>query len=129
MGRLTSTAQQQHLNVDLRPAGVTVPLSSRDVSLARLISAAARDLDILTDPTAVQLINITLDALVGTDVLPFWRALLGYRQIGDDYLGDPLPDTLVLVDDLDAGAIRDPGRDDLMKHYGSAPKMPSAVLR
>jgi 4a-hydroxytetrahydrobiopterin dehydratase len=22
-------------------------------------------------------------------VLPFWRALLGYRQIGDDYLFDP----------------------------------------
>lgn len=89
IGRLASEAQQQYLNVDLRHAGVTVFLSSRDVVLARRISAAARELGLPADPTAVQLINVTLDALVGADVLPFWRALLGYRQIGDDYLADP----------------------------------------
>src|SRR4051794_15844488 len=27
---------------------------------------------------------------VGADVLPFWRVVLGYGQIGDDYLFDPL---------------------------------------
>jgi hypothetical protein len=64
-------------------------LSRRDVSLARRISAVARARGIPADPTAVQLINITIDALVRSDVLPFWRALLGYRQIGDDYLADP----------------------------------------
>jgi 4a-hydroxytetrahydrobiopterin dehydratase len=89
IGRLTGGAEQQYLAVDLRPAGVTVTLSRRDVALARRISGAAAALDILADPTAVQLINVTLDALVGADVLPFWRALLGYRQIGDDYLADP----------------------------------------
>jgi 4a-hydroxytetrahydrobiopterin dehydratase len=89
MGRLASGTQQQYLNVDLRPVGVTVTLSARDVALARRISAAAKNLDIPADPTAVQLINVTLDALVGADVLPFWRALLGYRQIDDDYLADP----------------------------------------
>jgi 4a-hydroxytetrahydrobiopterin dehydratase len=89
VGRLASDGEQQYLNVDLRHAGVTVSLSSRDVALARRISAAAKEMDIPADPTAVQLINITLDALVGADVLPFWRALLGYRQIGNDYLADP----------------------------------------
>ena len=61
----------------------------RDVALARRISAAAEELGIPADPTAVQLVTVTLDALVGAEVLPFWRALLGYRQIGDDYLADP----------------------------------------
>ena len=43
----------------------------------------------MADPAAVPLVNVTIDALAIAEVLPFWRALLGYRQIGDDYLGDP----------------------------------------
>jgi 4a-hydroxytetrahydrobiopterin dehydratase len=89
IGRLVDRDEQEHLNLDLRHAGVTVSLSRRDISLARRISAAARALGIPADPTAVQLINVTLDAAVASDVLPFWQALLGYRQIGDDYLADP----------------------------------------
>jgi 4a-hydroxytetrahydrobiopterin dehydratase len=89
IGRIAAGVEQQYLNVDLRYAGVTVTLMLRDIALARRISAAAKELDIPADPTAVQLVNVTLDALVGADVLPFWRALLGYRQIGDDYLSDP----------------------------------------
>jgi 4a-hydroxytetrahydrobiopterin dehydratase len=89
IGRLTDDTEQQYLNVDLRPAAVTVSLSRRDAGLARRISAAAEALGIPADPAAVQLINVTLDALVGADVLPFWRAVLGYRRIGDDYLADP----------------------------------------
>ena len=90
IGRLANGDEQQYLNVDLRSAGVTVSLGRRDIALAQRISAAAKELDIPADPTAVQVVNVTLDALVGADVLPFWRALLGYRQIGDSYLSDPL---------------------------------------
>ena len=89
IGRLADEAEQRYLDVDLGHAGVTVTLSRRDPALARRISAAARERDIPADPAAVQLVNITLDALVGAAVLPFWRALLGYRQIGEDYLADP----------------------------------------
>jgi len=89
IGRLAGEAEQRYLTIDLRRAGVTVSLGLRDVALARRISAAAKALGIPADPTAVQLINVTLDALVGAEVLPFWRALLGYRQIGNDYLADP----------------------------------------
>jgi 4a-hydroxytetrahydrobiopterin dehydratase len=88
IGRVVGTAEE-HLKIDLRHAGVTVSLLVRDVALARKISVAARKLGLPADPTAIQLINVTIDALVGTDVLPFWRALLGYGQIGDDYLFDP----------------------------------------
>jgi 4a-hydroxytetrahydrobiopterin dehydratase len=87
IGRIAGLGQ--NLKVDLRHAGVTVSLTDRDIALAREISAAARELGLPPDPAAVQLINVTIDALVGADVLPFWRALLGYGQIGDDYLFDP----------------------------------------
>jgi len=88
IGRLAGAAEQ-YLDVDLGCAGVTVSLKTRDIGLARQISAAAQALGIAADPTAVQLMNVTIDALVVADILPFWRALLGYRQIGDDYLFDP----------------------------------------
>ncbi len=75
-------AANHHPEVDLRSEGETVRLktfdidglSERDVALARQISAAARQLDVLADPTAVQTVQVTIDALVGPEVLPFWRA-------------------------------------------------------
>ncbi|MDI1462441.1 VOC family protein [Catellatospora sp. KI3] len=75
--------------VDLRHDAVTVSLRARDVELARQISAAAAKLGVPADPAAVQLLSISIDALVTADVLPFWRAVLGYRRLGDDYLYDP----------------------------------------
>ena len=89
IGRLAGGVEQQYLTVDLRQAGVTVSLGRRDITLARRISDAAKDLGIPADPRSLQVVNVTLDALVGADVLPFWRALLAYGQIGDDYLFDP----------------------------------------
>ncbi|MGC5310442.1 VOC family protein [Micromonospora zamorensis] len=89
IGRLVDGPEQQYLAVDLRHSGVTVSMTRRDIALARRISAAAKALNFPADPAAVQLINVTLDALVGADVLPFWQALLGYRRVGDDYLADP----------------------------------------
>jgi len=99
IGRL-SDAANHHPDVDLRFEGVTVRLttttpdhffwlSERDVELARQISAAARDLGVRGDPTAVQSVQVTIDALVHPEVMPFWRAVLGYRQVGDEDLLDP----------------------------------------
>jgi 4a-hydroxytetrahydrobiopterin dehydratase len=95
IGRLADAANH-HPDVDLRYGGVTVRLvthdvqglSERDVALARQISAAARDLGVAADSTAVQDVQLTIDALVTADVLPFWRAVLGYRQVGDEDLVD-----------------------------------------
>ncbi|MFE2916900.1 VOC family protein [Kitasatospora indigofera] len=77
-------------DVDLRPEGVTVRLitltddyyglTERHITLARQISAAARELGITADPSAVQTVQITVDALATPAVLPFWRALLGYQE-------------------------------------------------
>jgi 4a-hydroxytetrahydrobiopterin dehydratase len=79
-----------HPDIDVRYEGVTVRLitirhdyyglSERDVELARQISAVARDLGVPADPSAVQTVQVTIDALVGPEVVPFWRAVLGYRD-------------------------------------------------
>jgi 4a-hydroxytetrahydrobiopterin dehydratase len=82
-----------HPDLDLRYGGVTVRLitvtddyyglSERDVELARQISAVARELGVPADPSAVQTVQVTIDALVGSEVMPFWRAVLGYEYRGD----------------------------------------------
>jgi 4a-hydroxytetrahydrobiopterin dehydratase len=66
-------------------------LSERDVELTRRISAVARELGTPPDPSAVQSVEIAIDALVRPEVMPFWRAVLGYRDRGDgdDNLIDP----------------------------------------
>ncbi len=96
IGRLADAANH-HPDVDLRYANVTVRLTShdigglseRDVALARQISAAARELSVPADPAGVQTVQVTIDALVIPEVMPFWRAVLGYRQQGDEDLLDP----------------------------------------
>jgi 4a-hydroxytetrahydrobiopterin dehydratase len=75
-------------DVDLRPDGVfvrlftTAPapdrLSSRDVEMARRISSAAQQLGLTAEPSEVQNVVVTIDALDISRVLPFWRAVLGY---------------------------------------------------
>jgi 4a-hydroxytetrahydrobiopterin dehydratase len=82
-----------HPDVDLRHGGVTVRLititddyyglSDGHVEVARRISAVARDLGLSADPTAVQTVQVTIDALVAAEVMPFWRAVLGYEHRGD----------------------------------------------
>lgn len=77
-------------DVDLRPDGVfvrlftTAPapdgLSTRDVEMARHISAAAQQLGLRAEPAEVENIVVTIDALDIPKVLPFWRAVLGYAD-------------------------------------------------
>lgn len=91
-----------HPAVDLRREGVAVRLftfapepeglSTRDVELARQISGVARELGVTADPSAVQNLVVSIDALVIPQVLPFWRAVLGYEprpDTPDEELNDP----------------------------------------
>lgn len=76
-------------DLDVRHDGVTVRLvtiaddlyglSERDVELARQISAVARELGATPEPSAVQSIQVTIDALSSPEVMAFWRAVLGYE--------------------------------------------------
>jgi 4a-hydroxytetrahydrobiopterin dehydratase len=93
-------------DVDVRRAGVTVRLvtvaedwygvSRRDLDLARQISAVARTQGLSADPSAVQSVLVIPGAPNTAEVMPFWRAVLGY---------EPRPDTPSedLVDPHDRG--------------------------
>jgi len=75
--------------VDVRHDGVTVRMiafakdyagmTQRHVELARQISAAARKLGLSADPSAVQCVLIVPGATSRAEVMPFWRAALGYE--------------------------------------------------
>jgi 4a-hydroxytetrahydrobiopterin dehydratase len=95
IGRLADAAGH-HPDVDLRSDGVTVrlrrddgTLGEREVALARQITAAAGELGVPVDPSSLQIVQIAIDAMVIPDVLPFWRAVLGYRQVDDEDVIDP----------------------------------------
>jgi 4a-hydroxytetrahydrobiopterin dehydratase len=105
-------------DVDLRRDGVTVRLitaaddwfgmSQRDVELAREISRLARDLGIPADPSAVQSVLVIVEGQARAEVMPFWRAVLGYEPRADSPEED-------LVDPHDRGPalwfedIKEPG--------------------
>jgi 4a-hydroxytetrahydrobiopterin dehydratase len=82
-----------HPNVDVRHGGVFIRLititddyyglSERELELARQISALARRQGSPSDPSFVQTVQVSIDALVGAEVLPFWHAVLGYEYRGD----------------------------------------------
>ena len=94
LGDLGSAAPE----VDLRRTGVTVRLvgdiehglREEYVELAQRISAAAADVGVAADPSAVREVQITIDALDIGAVRAFWQAVLGYREVGEEDLVDPL---------------------------------------
>lgn len=64
-------------------------LTTRDVDLARTISAIAVELGITAEPTAVTQLEIAIDALDIPSVKPFWEAVLGYKPHLDNDSEDP----------------------------------------
>jgi 4a-hydroxytetrahydrobiopterin dehydratase len=87
VNRIGAMAEEanHHPDVDLRYPHVRVRLmshdasgvTSRDVDLARRISAAARELGVSAEPSRLALLEIGLDTADETSVKPFWRAVLG----------------------------------------------------
>jgi 4a-hydroxytetrahydrobiopterin dehydratase len=93
-------------DVDVRRDGVTVRLlttaddyygmSRRDVELAGQISAAATALGLAADPSALQSLLLVAGAPATAEIMPFWRAVLGYEPRADSPAED-------LVDPRDRG--------------------------
>jgi 4a-hydroxytetrahydrobiopterin dehydratase len=81
-------AADHHPDVDLRYPHVNVTLfshdvfgvTSRDVALARQISAAAADLEVAADPSVTSVVEIALDTWDHEEIKPFWRAVLGFTD-------------------------------------------------
>lgn len=67
-------------------------ITRRDLRLAREISVAAGEARVHPEPAALQVVEWGLDTWATAEVLPFWRALLGYEHPNpksDDELVDP----------------------------------------
>lgn len=98
----------RHLQVDARPHRVVFTLQSldhaavttRDIELARRISASAEAAGLRTEPEvgtgaprSVQVLEIAIDALDIAGIRPFWKAVLGYTcEAGAEGPEDPLVD-------------------------------------
>ena len=90
-------AANHHPDVDLRYSSVRIRLtthevsglSERDSSLAREISKVAETLALVGDPSKVEEVQISIDAIDVPSVRAFWRAMLNYRDEGDEDLVDP----------------------------------------
>lgn len=88
VARIASTADA---DVDLRPPGVVhVSLPRDDVTSAAAISALASSAGITSEPVRSTLTEVAIDAIDIPLVKPFWKAVLGYEDDGDDALADPL---------------------------------------
>lgn len=91
-------AAGHHPDVDLRARGVHLRLFShdvgqltqRDVDLAREISAASTGFGLRADPSAVQRMQLAIDASDAGVLAPFWQAAFRYDRMEDDRLVDPL---------------------------------------
>ncbi|MEI5585073.1 MULTISPECIES: VOC family protein [unclassified Agromyces] len=85
-------------DIDLRHEGVAVKLisrdirnlSTRDLELARRISAIAREHGMRADAAALQVVQTAVASPESADVTPFWQAVLGYVRPNESHLVDPL---------------------------------------
>ena len=82
--------------IDLRDDSVAVQvvtpgvgLSDLDLELARRITRTAAELGLTLDPTAVQQLEITVDAANPADIADFWRSALGYVQVAEQTFVEP----------------------------------------
>jgi 4a-hydroxytetrahydrobiopterin dehydratase len=83
---LTITYPRVHVLLTTHDAG---GLTTRDVDLARTISAIAAELGISAKPAVITQLEIAIDALDIPAVKPFWEAVLGYKPRQDDDSVDP----------------------------------------
>jgi 4a-hydroxytetrahydrobiopterin dehydratase len=95
-------AGPHHPDVDVQQDTVTVRLltatpdymgmTTGDAELAAQISELASELGLAADPTLIQTVQVTIDALFSAEVMPFWAAVLGYERRAvspDEDLIDP----------------------------------------
>jgi 4a-hydroxytetrahydrobiopterin dehydratase len=86
-----------HPEVDLRGNRVhlavgtheVAAVTSRDVTLANRVSVLVHERGGHPVPTALTEVEIAIDTMDAAAILPFWKAVLGYAEDGDDALIDP----------------------------------------
>lgn len=77
-------------DVDLRAGGVVhISVAEDDGATANAITALAADAGLTADPLARAVTEVAIDAVDIAAVRPFWRAVLGYAEVGRNVLEDP----------------------------------------
>jgi 4a-hydroxytetrahydrobiopterin dehydratase len=99
--RVADVAGPADVSIDLRPDRVDLRLAARDtdwltaedVHWVRRVSAAVAELGLATTPGLddhpVQCLEVAIDALDIPAVRPFWAAVLGYVEDGENAIMDP----------------------------------------
>ena len=84
-------------DIDLRPDGLQIRVGTAGSSAigafeetASQISAAAGDLGLVADPTALQTLRLAVDTADRRSVMAFWRAATSYEPDAAEFLRDPL---------------------------------------
>jgi 4a-hydroxytetrahydrobiopterin dehydratase len=89
---------EHHPDIDVRyPGRVRIDLTThatggvttRDVELAREISALAAQAGAVAEPRSAQIVEFAIDTTDASRIRPFWAAVLGYVELGGT-LVDPL---------------------------------------
>ncbi|GAA2009439.1 VOC family protein [Microbacterium ulmi] len=89
-------AADHHPDVDVRFATVRVRtithsaggLTTKDLELARQISAAARELGVAAETDRMQDLMIAVATPDPAAIVPFWRAVTGFREVSEGVLFD-----------------------------------------
>jgi 4a-hydroxytetrahydrobiopterin dehydratase len=74
-----------HVVVSTRPGG---GVTEADVALGRAIDTVVKDMGLVSDPSALTVLEIAIDAIDIDAVRPFWEAVLGWDSLAVDDLQD-----------------------------------------
>jgi 4a-hydroxytetrahydrobiopterin dehydratase len=87
---VSEVARVADADVDLRRSGVVrVSLPPHDTSAAERITALAAELGLASEPCSAASAEVAIDAMDIEAVMPFWKAVLGYVDDGEDAIADP----------------------------------------
>ncbi len=93
VGRIAElTAGTRLPDIDLRPEGLRIRVAdagSAGAGITEKMSAVARDLGLVPDPTALQELHLAVDTADRRSVMDFWRAATSYEPDPADDLRDP----------------------------------------
>lgn len=90
--------RQHHPEIDIRHSTVHVAMNShdaggiteRDIDLATAISRIVERTGLRISPEKLTELELAIDTMDASAILPFWKAVLGYDNDGDEALIDPL---------------------------------------
>ncbi len=109
VGRIAEELQH-HPDIDIRYSRVHLAVAShdvnaftvRDVRFTTEVSQLVDRLGLIPDHARLDALEIAIDTLDADSIRPFWRAVLGYEEQGDDLIDPDRITPLVWFQQMDA---------------------------